>query len=945
MRNRWMVFVGAAVLSGAIVSAALASARPGAKFLDLSALQKRATATVSAKESFANVGHSLFSKPGTTVSQGVLLSGLMVNGQNPATFVYGDTIQIDFDYAPGEVAGVLMNYLDLDGDSTVTEADAQVMDRIVLVDNGPVDEDSTLGHFSARVPSLMLFPTVSNYVLLVSNGLSQAACFVSVQAPSSPAYSISGTVVQPPNTAGIVVIASFGDLDHGPEEGRLVAAVTDSSGAFFIPVPDYLGGDSAMVMAMDFLGVTDGYLMSPPQTIAVDGNVTGLTLAMVQAGAWVRVIVRDDTGNPVPDVTVYLEAEGPGTQARTDSNGIAVLGGMPDQQAGIELEEMDLWPQYMAPDDGRTPVNLVMGDTLNVPVYVHRADATIEGTVTLDGQPAAGIMFRAWAPEGYSMGYSDYSGHFSIPVWSGAQEGYWVNIDEEYVPPGYYVSGPSSSVAAGQHDVLFEIWPAAGAIYGYVTDATTGQPIEGVWVEARTDTSWAGGDDTDENGYYEIPVQNGAYRVYAWHDGYLPQMDSVVVADERVQVDFALQPFTPGAIEGMVRDQAGNPLAGINVVAHSDSFMHFEQHTQTGVDGSYRLDNLPPGDYIVEAFGDLWTRQFYDHAVMWDSATFVPVQAGATVSGIDFDLVPGGAITGVVVDSASGQPIAGAHVRVDAISDSLTPWTYWLELWAETGPDGRYVVGGLPPGNYIVEADKGELGYLPQLYDGHWPWEAPDTVLVTGGMYTPDVDFSLIRGCALRGWVYDSTGVSASGATVVAEHPDGSAHYEATTDSSGYFQIVPMEPGDYLVYATAPGYDTTWFAGPDSATWMHLMPGDWNAFANIWLQPAGPVSGVQSQAESSLPERFALHAAYPNPFNPSTTLRYDLPRAGVVRLVVVDALGRTVAVLVDGPVPAGRHAAVWDGRDQSGQPVGSGVYLAVMKAGDQRFVSKMLLLK
>ena len=101
------------------------------------------------------------------------------------------------------------------------------------------------------------------------------------------------------------------------------------------------------------------------------------------------------------------------------------------------------------------------------------------------------------------------------------------------------------------------------------------------------------------------------------------------------------------------------------------------------------------------------------------------------------------------------------------------------------------------------------------------------------------------------------------------------------------------------------------------------------------------------RAESrEIPTRFALFANFPNPFNPATTLRYGVPETARVSLVVYDVLGRQIATLADGDEQAaGYHAVVWDGRNDAGMPVASGLYFARMQAG--RFVQtqKMILAK
>jgi hypothetical protein len=95
--------------------------------------------------------------------------------------------------------------------------------------------------------------------------------------------------------------------------------------------------------------------------------------------------------------------------------------------------------------------------------------------------------------------------------------------------------------------------------------------------------------------------------------------------------------------------------------------------------------------------------------------------------------------------------------------------------------------------------------------------------------------------------------------------------------------------------------------------------------------------------------RAALHAAEPNPFNPSTMLRFDVPAtAGAsvpTTLDVFDLKGRLVRRLHVGPLAPGPHSLEWDGRDDGGNGVGSGVYFAVLRCAGERLSLKMSLVK
>ena len=108
---------------------------------------------------------------------------------------------------------------------------------------------------------------------------------------------------------------------------------------------------------------------------------------------------------------------------------------------------------------------------------------------------------------------------------------------------------------------------------------------------------------------------------------------------------------------------------------------------------------------------------------------------------------------------------------------------------------------------------------------------------------------------------------------------------------------------------------------------------------------AGGISGVE-ETDRTPPAAARLHQNAPNPFNPRTTIRYDLPvDAGRVRLRLYDAAGRLVRTLVDGPQGAGAQSVVWNGRDDGGRPVATGVYFCELVTPDRRFTRKMTLLR
>jgi len=107
------------------------------------------------------------------------------------------------------------------------------------------------------------------------------------------------------------------------------------------------------------------------------------------------------------------------------------------------------------------------------------------------------------------------------------------------------------------------------------------------------------------------------------------------------------------------------------------------------------------------------------------------------------------------------------------------------------------------------------------------------------------------------------------------------------------------------------------------------------------IQEASAVTG--SQAENPL--TFALFANYPNPFNPLTSISYQLPVVSAVNLTVYNQLGKRIITLVDAKQPAGLYRVLWDGRNHLGRSVASGVYLYRLEAAGFTQVRRMVLLR
>jgi flagellar hook assembly protein FlgD len=96
---------------------------------------------------------------------------------------------------------------------------------------------------------------------------------------------------------------------------------------------------------------------------------------------------------------------------------------------------------------------------------------------------------------------------------------------------------------------------------------------------------------------------------------------------------------------------------------------------------------------------------------------------------------------------------------------------------------------------------------------------------------------------------------------------------------------------------------------------------------------------------SRLPFSYTLNQNYPNPFNPVTQIEYNIARSGVYKLMIYNALGQKIITLADQEHSPGSYRIKWDGIDQNGLKVGSGMYFYVLQGEGVQLTKKMLLIK
>ncbi len=209
-----------------------------------------------------------------------------------------------------------------------------------------------------------------------------------------------------------------------------------------------------------------------------------------------------------------------------------------------------------------------------------------------------------------------------------------------------------------------------------------------------------------------------------------------------------------------------------------------------------------------------------------------------------------GGIAGSVIDSSNGSPLAGAMVKVYGIrGHHPVPIATTV-----TQDDGSYEVIGLPDGAYFVQAR--EFGYYARFYQNGTSFRDADTVYVTDGQVTTDINIALpprdggqTGNAVIMGYVYDEqTGEPISRAFVfarkvrAAKHgPSHGRHYFTFTDENGHY-VMDVDSGNYVVASFYWGHYPEWYDGasrPDSATVITLNVGDTLDNIDFTLLPFG----------------------------------------------------------------------------------------------------------
>jgi len=444
-----------------------------------------------------------------------------------------------------------------------------------------------------------------------------------------------------------------------------------------------------------------------------------------------------------------------------------------------------------------------------------------------------------------------------------------------------------------------------GRLRGTVRNAGTQGPIAGAEVQvvgASSTTVF-----TNAQGVYNVPVGLGPYTVDCTNYGYEPSSAPVTIAaGQTTTLDFNLTPVPSGSVTGLVQSTNLDPIPAARLVVETTPLSTF-----SNASGVYNFPLVPVGSYDITAVRFGFRTQTLPVTVILSQQETVDFNLIPSLYALDMEGSPGWTV--------DGDAIAGLWVRVDPNGtgggqvqpeDDHTPFP-GLQCW---------VTGQSPAGASITQndVDNGSTILTTQVFDvssltdpilSYWRW------FVNNGNASVDdpwvVEVSSDGGA---GWVPIENTLTAEPfwreitirvADYVVPGPQFRVRFTASDLSAG--SVVEAGVDDFQIY----GLETTALSDPAVA------PG------------IGPV----------------LLGNFPNPFHPSTAIQFELAKAGPVKLRIFDATGRTVRVLVDELLGAGRQSFSWDGRNEALLPMASGVYYYRIEAGGFSKSKSMVLAK
>jgi hypothetical protein len=369
--------------------------------------------------------------------------------------------------------------------------------------------------------------------------------------------------------------------------------------------------------------------------------------------------------------------------------------------------------------------------------------------------------------------------------------------------------------------------------------------------------------------------------------------------------------------------------------------------------GTFTLTEIPPGTYELTVKAPGYVSGRTDTLVVFNGAT----------------LVPDPTFSSDILGNLSPQTPLGYLRGGDATGDNqvdIADANLVYSLWNETPGDASFVADADVNADGVINSL--DLGFVTTNF-GNEGYGAPPVFKATGedsDNATAKVEVVGVQ--EVESWwsgrVFEVTAKATGMSDVMAYElvlgydPDrvkvlpGAAVVEGdvfANNSRGSLFFSRTEPGRVEVASGRVGRE--WSARGDAelvtVRFMTLTedPGQIEVLGGQFVNSAYQANTMRVEKAQALPKVAALHQNFPNPFNPSTEIRFDIPNAREVQLRVFNQLGQTVRTLVDSRMKAGTYRIKWDGKTEAGNSISSGVYFYSLEAGEFSQIRKMTLVK
>ena len=528
-----------------------------------------------------------------------------------------------------------------------------------------------------------------------------------------------------------------------------------------------------------------------------------------------------------------------------------------------------------------------------------------------------------------------------------------------------------------------------GLITGRVLDAVTNIPIPKVRIrffKVLLATNRFVETTTDPQGWYAAPLDSGTYLIRAeesaptiamaqhqpeWFDNAMvPEAAKPVrlVAGDTIQAHFALSPSGPqpyAYVSGLVTDDSGTPLSGVAValvrpIQEMNAFAALTGSTPgtgeesrmipgigyargvvwlgyTNPQGKFYAQVLSGRPYVALAAKEGYYAEVFDNTSDPTQATILTVRGDTT--GINFSLTPKGTNTGTMQGTITNEDGSDVPARIILFprpkGDGERP-----AVFVFTDSLGTFELNDLPADTYNILAipySDYASAYYKASTTGTLSWMDADTIVVNGTPASVHIPLPLLQGEGLTrisGRVVNANQSALAGVRISARFADGRMAGYGMSDPAGHYEIEALSAGTVTLFVDRFRYDLV--QSPLT------VPRDAYAIENVDFILTGSFpTGVNGEA--AVPQSTRLYNSYPNPFNPTTTIRFDLATSSVITLSVYDVLGREIGRLAQGQHAAGTYNVAFDGSHLS-----SGVYYYVLRAQGpdvHRSTGRMVLVK